>query len=258
MTKEHWFDALSKALVRTVPRRAVLHASGPLTAGLGFLALPSPGAAKKKGKKGRGKGKGKGKKDEQKKDPWGCKDRFKNLRIKDPNCSGEGVCKSFWPDDPCEEKYCEFICYHCDGDDPSDFCIIDGDSPVKRRAVCCEQGKTCCLGDCRNTDNDSYFCGPDCTLCGLGQSCVGGQCVNNDCPAGLTRCGGACVDTKWNQTHCGGCYAANPDNLFCCNGALCPHGMPCHNGVCTCGTYNYCHHRDLGWVCFSDDCSLIE
>jgi hypothetical protein len=154
---------------------------------------------------------------------------------------------------------------------------------------CCESSQPCCGGVCGPNEaerdikccnglligvsSDQENCGGCGVRCGADEVCVDRQCQCSgtqrrsaagdasscdDCPDGRTRCGGVCVDTKWDQNHCGGCYAANPDNLSCCNGALCPQGMPCHNGVCTCGTYNYCHHRDLGWVCFSDDCSLIE
>jgi hypothetical protein len=100
---------------------------------------------------------------------------------------------------------------------------------------------------------------PDPDPCELGARAAGqddGSC--NPCPDGLTRCGPACVDTKWSEDHCGACFAPNPDGLFCCNGTLCPRGMPCSNGECTCGSFNWCYHRLLGHnVCFSGDCSLL-
>jgi hypothetical protein len=217
VAERHWFDELNKRLARSAPRRGFLSAVTALSIAqqLGASDVAAKGGGKggkhKGGGKGGGKagggnhgnkGKGKGKQDE-KNDPWGCYGRYENLPIKDPNCSG-GVCKSTWPSEPCEQKWCEFICNQCDEEDVRDFCFfVDSLDPSHKAAECCP---------------------PD-------QSCVGGQCVYKNCPDGLTRCDGECVDTKTDPRHCGRCNAQNPHNI-CCDGNPCTYV----DGVCCGGT----------------------
>jgi hypothetical protein len=66
------------------------------------------------------------------------------------------------------------------------------------------------------------------------------------CPAGLSLCGGACVDTQISFDHCGGCdQPCEPgvsdrceDGLCHCGHLqpLCLDGLTCYKGTCTCVT----------------------
>lgn len=49
--------------------------------------------------------------------------------------------------------------------------------------------------------------------------CDAGTC---SCPAGQTRCGAGCVDTRNDNQNCGAC------------GKQCPNGKPCSGGLCLC------------------------
>ncbi len=124
---------------------------------------------------------------------------------------------------------------------PDQFCIYieDVDSPEDNRSVtCCPSGKQCCSTGCFDTLNDRNHCGSSCNQCLGGENCIEGHCV--------------CVDPVACATACGECSVYRDGKC-----RRCPQGMPCVNGVCTCGSYNYCHHRDLGWMCVSGDCSLV-
>jgi len=57
----------------------------------------------------------------------------------------------------------------------------------------------------------------DGTSCGTMMQCSSGVCI---CKTGLTSCGGTCVDTSTDPSHCGGC------------GTVCPSGEPCSGGTC--------------------------
>ncbi len=65
----------------------------------------------------------------------------------------------------------------------------------------CRHDEQCCSGRCRNG------------------WCAGG---GGSCPGGKERCGAACVDTRADPKHCGGCDRR------------CAAGQACRNGVCTC------------------------
>lgn len=55
-------------------------------------------------------------------------------------------------------------------------------------------------------------------------ACGGGSSDGGDaCSGDLTRCGGACVDTRTDEAHCGGC-----------TGHACPTGATCEAGECRC------------------------
>jgi len=91
----------------------------------------------------------------------------------------------------------------------------------------CRAAGICVVGDsplaCGNT-------GGTCSLCGMGEQCVNGQCVTAACGPGT--CSGCCGAP-------GGMFCATPStqtNLQCgLNGAMCtrcPMGQQCSNGVC--------------------------
>ena len=60
------------------------------------------------------------------------------------------------------------------------------------------------------------------------------------CGAGLTRCGGTCVDTDSNTQHCGACDAK------------CPGALTCQNGDCGCSQAAQC--GGSGADCRNDRC----
>src|SRR5690606_11912650 len=56
-------------------------------------------------------------------------------------------------------------------------------------------------------------------VCGAAEVCSLGRCAS-DCAAGLVACERACVDTRSDPAHCGGC------------GQGCSAGYACEEGVC--------------------------
>ena len=119
-------------------------------------------------------------------------------------------------------------------------------------------------GDCDNDDSngceadlltDPDYCGDCDTQCsGDTPFCVNGACSEN-CPGGLTDCGGTCVDTQTNVNHCGGCDnacdLANTDEIDCVAGACVV--VSCSDGWADCdGDDATGCETELGTV---DDCS---
>ena len=230
MDGDHWFDTLSKVLVRDAPRRTLLRAATALVAGFAFGA-PIAEAAKKKNKK-----KNKGKKGK----------KGKPRRNRAPSCS-RGACAREWPGDDEEIAYCEFVCEQCDGADPRDFCILKP-SDGSKVAWCCEVdapccGNWCCSDSCCDPgggrrpvciDDAEQECCPDdvavgvcdltTTRCCPGLGCVpGAECPGDcgePCADGLLCCRGVCVDTRTDLDNCGGCgEECRGFRSGCCNGA---------------------------------------
>ncbi len=82
----------------------------------------------------------------------------------------------------------------------------------------CGAGETLCNGMCVSTSCQPYqlFDGATC------------QCVNR-CSPGQGYCGGVCIDIVNDAANCGAC------------GNVCPTGVPCIAGTCTCPPgYKYC------------------
>jgi len=52
------------------------------------------------------------------------------------------------------------------------------------------------------------------------------------CPAGLTWCSGACVDTKKDQNHCGGCGVLCGAKTCCVSQVLAADDLTVYNGFC--------------------------
>jgi hypothetical protein len=249
---DHWFDELHRTLTEEAPRRGLFRSTGALLGGLALGTASQVGSAKKnrKGKKDKKKGRGNDKKDKKKDDPWGCEDRFQNLRIKDANCS-DGQCKASYPNDPCEEKYCEFVCNQCDGEDTRQFCISDILSG-KKIAACCTDGAACCDGmccggfehpelkccqdGCKATNNDRENCGSCGNRCAPEENCVDGQCQNRcggPCPVGQTcRPDGTCGCLP-GYKYCPLATRCVVENAICCGGL--PLGF-CYPGSLCCGS----------------------
>ena len=185
------FDALIRSLAPTASRRGLL---AMVFGGL-LVALPAWSdetviAGKKRHNK-RGK--------HGRKRPY-----HPPKRPKGSSCSG-GACLAHFTT-PADRDYCEFICRQCDGEDPRDFCIVEGnlDDPAKV-AVCCPEGRECCGGLC----------------CGAGDY----RC-----------CGGKCVNLRVSVNHCGGCNQPCTGGRLCVDREChCPDGqLDCH-GVCVAG-----------------------
>jgi hypothetical protein len=72
----------------------------------------------------------------------------------------------------------------------------------------CLPGQTCCGGQgCFDIANDPLHCGPACTPCAAGDSCVMGNCMTTcggvACTPSQRCCGGHCVSLDQNCSACG-------------------------------------------------------
>jgi hypothetical protein len=113
-------------------------------------------------------------------------------------------------------------------------------------SVACAPGFASCgtTTTCFDTVNDPAHCGAQCATCpgpatgGGAPACVGGTCQVN-CAAGLTACGGSCVDLQNSQNNCGACgktCSTPTGGTVTCAGGQCqatctPPLTPC-NGSC--------------------------
>jgi hypothetical protein len=245
MAKVQWFDNLHRSLTAEAPRRRFLSSAGALVAGLGLGGPKATAGKDKKRRQANGKNQ-RGKKTNKKKKNQGSPPSPTQPPPPSPPPPPDvlpDICDTTWPDQA-NRDYCGFIREQCPPGGERQFCIQFNRTNEDRYATCCPPSAVCCGVEC---------CGLD--VGNNGQHCSDGHC----CPIGEEWCPGVkrCVDTYWDLDHCGGCLTPNPNRLQCCSGSLCPPGKPCVNGECTCGGYNYCLHRDLGWVCFSGDCSLV-
>jgi hypothetical protein len=93
----------------------------------------------------------------------------------------------------------------------------------------------------------STACGTsaDCGGCSGGRNCEGNTCV---CPPGLTFCDGSCVDTNFDNLHCGpACGVACGPGTACSGGTCAPLGTMItfdgeaygHHGNCD-ASFNAC------------------
>jgi hypothetical protein len=290
MGREYWIDIFCVALVRGMPRRGALRAAGLL--GTGFV-LNNPIVSTATGAKSKKK-KQKSKKNRPKPPlsppPTPCSN---GACAAEPEWTGrpgqighcEFICRQ------CDGHDSREFCI-IDGERPDGsatkvaVCCDEGHTCCGGR--CCEADDpytACCDGRCVDTVNNDRHCGTCGNRCAANEVCRFGQCVCytdcDGCPSeGDTWCGDRCVDTMNDPEHCGGCFAPPcRDGETCVNGDcvcldfMCPQGKRCINSStnqycngqtagndcqCGCGNYNYCLHPELGWVCFSGDCSLIS
>jgi hypothetical protein len=250
MAEEHWFDTLGRTLARGMPRRGVLRSAPLVAAGwlLGGVAVAeaakpkgkskNKNSKKKTGKNGKGKGKAK---------PKG----------KQSSC-GADACAEFATQE--DRDYCEFICRQCDGSDPREFCIVEGDpSDPAKVAVCCDRGEECCAGE-----DGSECCGPPSTCCS-GVGCISEEltCCPDDsalgaCYAGDTCCPGVgCVNTSIDRSHCGRCGNACPSDESCTDGACLPDWV-CPARTVPCGNSTFSQPDDCCAIAACFGCEAVS
>jgi hypothetical protein len=135
----------------------------------------------------------------------------------------------------------------------------------------CPEDQDLCAGACVPAGTCDHecpaglaVCGSDCTLpdtcaCDRGcdadrETCAADVCV---CRDGLTRCGGACVDTRADPDHCGDCEATCPeDQPVCQSGACapaCAAPLQACGGACVDTTADALHCGRCDDPCKSDE-----
>ena len=188
-------------------------------------------------------------------------------------CSAGGTCQPGAPDDarcpaanPCLVGRCEPAnpsrdARGCVFTPVSGGTISCGTGACAREVAACVDGRPqeCVPGQpsaevCNGIDDDCDGVVDNGATCTGGKTCQDGACA---CPQGQTECGGVCVDTGTNPSHCGACdvpcdggtgtcrggRCARPE---ACNGAdddldgvvddgaACPHNQVCLDGRCGC------------------------
>jgi hypothetical protein len=194
------------------------------------------GTAGKKHAKGKGKKKG----NDNGKKPRTPEPARRATPPPSPDGPPADECDAEWPgeDQQADRDWCRFIRRQCPPGGNREFCVVINTFEPIHVAACCDVGGVCCSNEC---------------------------CGGQDAPM-MQCCDGVCINTDSDDFHCGGCDESpcGPQqtcrNGTCeCDSAKCPNGQRCIGGQCSCGLplYRYCKHKDLGWVCFSGDCSLI-
>jgi hypothetical protein len=283
----HWFDALSFHLASNTSRRGVLRTSGGLAiAGIVASVRQSSAGNNKKKKKDKDKdNKDKPKRTCSRgrcKRQWaGDQAEINHCEFICRQCDGNdprhfciadfpspgspdkaAVCCD--PTETCCGSECahlptsQFHCGKCNFPCPNgsacyagecrSLCGPDGAPCPEDPSVCCREGNTCCPGfGCVNTDAHPRNCGGCGIPCGVGHTCIGGECQFTD-PPGWEWCE---TDTGWvgvyttgplaaNRLHCGGCNLECPGNF--------PQGQWCFEGSCGCGDDRRWCGEELGCV----------
>ena len=165
-----------------------------------------------------------------------------------PSCAGR----------VCGDDGCGGICGTC----PADRSCVAG-------GVCaCNVGTTECAGVCVSTSSDPNNCGDCDVTCAADETCVSGVCTSScvpdcagrecgddgcaslcgtcaadrtcdpvgicQCSTGTEECGGVCVDTTRDRSHCGACDVA------------CAADEGCVEGTCTTSCTGDCVGRECG------------
>jgi len=176
----------------------------------------------------------------------------------DDDCNGSVDDSAVCPDegDVCHQGACVESCstseFPCPPDEACDsstgLCVAAG-----CEGVTCSDGEVCFAGNCV-APCEEVVCphGQQCVanecidLC-AGVSCSGGDvCVKGKCLPGCAQCNGitcrlplscdtglgACLDASCPEDCADGTYCENGECKDACDGAICPGGQPCVNGVC--------------------------
>jgi hypothetical protein len=132
----------------------------------------------------------------------------------DGSCPASEICVRGWcmPDCASDADCPAGVCVDgvCDFETEPWACAADTDCPA---------GATCVAGACVTV------CTPAAEVCnGIDDDCDGVVDEDCSCAAGETMCGGACVDTLFDEMNCGAC------------GMACAAGQSCLRGVCVVDT----------------------
>jgi hypothetical protein len=98
----------------------------------------------------------------------------------------------------------------------------------------CGPGEQLCGSECSNL-NAPKHCGSCDKACQTGEICAVTSCIPSTqaCPAGLTRCGDACVDLQTTASSCGACDTKCASGQACSGGSCgCPAGKTSCDGSC--------------------------
>lgn len=219
MANVHWFDTLNKVLVRESPRRTLLGMAAVL-AGLARNAPLTEAGKKKKQNQNQKKTKKRKKNPAPPPSPPPTPPPPPPPPGTPPDLE---TCLGANPPHISRESWEEY-CRNQHGQCPGNLCTVLFEHPdAQPQALCCAPPKTCCDNGCYDTQSDIDACDGCYKRCTHGAACVAGQCKFLPCSSHFD----------------------------------CPPGVPCVNGTCTCGTYNYCRHSIGGPVCSSGDCNLI-
>ena len=128
----------------------------------------------------------------------------------------DGQCVDVAADDgdPCRAQGQDGVCCAAGS---TVTCVIGG---VCCSSAQCDEGDTCCSGQCVDLDTDPDNCGgcgPE-FVCNEGEVCEQGQCVDDECGTDEVRCDGVCTP--------GVCCAADQ------TGPQCTEGLTCIAGAC--------------------------
>ncbi len=193
-----------------------------------------------------------------------CADRIPPDGCPQGTYAVEGLCIS----DPCKASHCDsgLICDVSQGNESDGYCYdpcpnTNCDESQACDIVCDDQG---CRAECQTPD-----CYLDPTLCGDGQICRDGQCVDDACfGSQALSCGdqacrdGQCVDSC-QDVQCNEGFECLDGQCveMTCDSSKCPPGRVCVDGQCaqdpcggvSCGLGRVC--RD--GRCVDDPCRLI-
>ncbi len=100
-----------------------------------------------------------------------------------------------------------------------------------------------CDGVCSDLQTDNDNCGGCGTVCGTGEACVAGQCLQ-DCGQGMVACDGTCIDPNTDSNYCGASGDCADGNA----GEVCAGDLQCISGGCGCEFGVYC-----GGACIDPD-----
>lgn len=124
----------------------------------------------------------------------------------------------------------------CDAPAPSEPGVAGAPSFAKGGSCQPEEAK--CQGSCTNLQTDFYNCGSCGNVCGAGEVCDAGSCMQASCgcsDVGLTGCQGSCTNLMTDESNCGQCGVACYPGQVCNTGTCvlsCPLGQLAWQGTC--------------------------
>lgn len=156
-----------------------------------------------------------------------------------------------------------------------DFLCVDPGSDPQNCGSCglaCHPGEVCSRGRCEegSTRKENQLMESGNLTSGLSTPLTVedppvDECASSD-QAGLTSCGGICVNTRTDRSHCGACFATCPSGTFCRTGTcteVCSPGLTNCDGTCVnlqtredyCGACN--NTCEAGEACSGGVCAHV-